>query len=548
MKIYTVHQNYHADENSFIDVIDLSKIIDVKKYSLKDAWINVGGWQSWNPGFEVMPGKKQEKLTTVIKGWNQYLVFPETKSKPSKNIVLGQFITYARWDNFYLCFVSTGNIESTLPPVQFIFDRNQNKVTIEIADKNNDWKRDDITAKIEIFTADSFFDCKEKLKDIFGTKHFAQISELGTLPGGWESWYNHYANINEKLILEDLKALKSTKNVITEADFTSVIFQIDDGWEEALGVWEARKDRFPNGLKSIVEKIEDEHCIPGLWIAPFIVDIRCKTAIEHPQWLLRDIKGNLVPAGFNPLWGSDGTFYCWDLSQDEVVEWIFSNIHRAITEWGFRYLKLDFLYAGMLYGNYAEGDAAYKWYTRAIKQLTSIKRTPNGKPVFYLGCGVPFELSYKYLPLSRIGCDTLEHWENKLLKFIGWNGRNSAYLNVKDTIGHALWNKVIFANDPDVIFLRSENCSLTDKQKTVIATINSIFGSQIMYSDDPSNKSNENEELLTKSIVSIINDSNKDEWGITQIDNDLYKLFTKNGHRQAELDLSKNNTKITYKQ
>ena len=79
MKIYTVHQNYHADENSFIDVIDLSKIIDVKKYSLKDAWINVGGWQSWNPGFEVMPGKKQEKLTTVIKGWNQYLVFPETK-------------------------------------------------------------------------------------------------------------------------------------------------------------------------------------------------------------------------------------------------------------------------------------------------------------------------------------------------------------------------------------------------------------------------------------------------------------------------------------
>ena len=58
MKIYTVHQDYHAKENSIIDIIDLSKIIDVKKYSLADAWINVGGWQSWNPGFEVEPGKK----------------------------------------------------------------------------------------------------------------------------------------------------------------------------------------------------------------------------------------------------------------------------------------------------------------------------------------------------------------------------------------------------------------------------------------------------------------------------------------------------------
>ena len=547
MKIYTVHQNYHAKENSIIDIIDLSKIIDVKKYSLADAWINVGGWQSWNPGFEVEPGKKQEKLTTVIKGWNQYLVFPESKFKPSRNLVLGQFVCYARWNDFYICFVSTGNISSTLPPVQFIFDRSQNKVSIEIADKNNNWKRDDITAKIEIFTADSYFDCKDKLKEIFGNSHFEQIADLGPAPGGWESWYNHYANINEKLILDDLAALKSTKNIITELELSSVIFQIDDGWEKALGVWESREDRFPNGMPAVVKKIEDEHCIPGLWLAPFIVDIRCETATAHPEWLLRDEKGKLVPAGFNPFWGADGTFYCWDLSQDEVIDWIFSNISKAINSWGFRYLKLDFLYAGMLYGKYANGEAGYKWYSRAIKQLTSIRRTKDGKPVFYLGCGVPFELSFKYFPLSRIGCDTLEHWENKLLKFINWNGRNSAYLNVKDTIGHAMWDKTIFANDPDVIFLRSENCSLTDKQKILIATVDSIFGSQIMYSDDPSTVSGESEVLLTKNIIAHINDTNKDEWGVTQIKKDVYKIYNRSGSRTAELNLSKNDTKFIFK-
>ncbi|MCR4735082.1 MAG: alpha-galactosidase [Treponema sp.] len=538
MKIYTVHQDYHAKENSIIDVIDISKFLDVEKYPLKTAWINVGGWQSWNPGYEIEPGKKQEKLTCFIKGWNQYLRFPESNYQPSKKLVLGQFICYARWDDFYLCFASSGNVTSTLPPVQFIFNRSNNTVTIEIADKNNDWKRDDITAKIEIFTANSFFDCKDKLKDIFGDSHFEQLRDLGKNPGGWESWYNHYANINEKLVLDDLSALKNTKNILTEGNFSSIVFQIDDGWEKSLGDWEPRKDRFPNGLKSIVQKIEEEHCIPGLWIAPFIVDIRSDIALQHPEWLLRDKKGNLVPAGFNPLWGSDGTFYCWDLSQDTVLDWIFSVISKAVNDWGFRYLKLDFLYAGMLYGKYVNGDAAYKWYTRAIKMLTSIRRSPEGLPVFYLGCGIPFELSFKYFPLSRIGCDTYEHWENKILKFMNWNGRNSAFLNVKDTIGHAMWNQVVFANDPDVIFIRSKNCSLTEKQKILIAAVDAMFGSQIMYSDDPSNVANEAEELLTKAIIRIIDSTKEKEWGVKALGHEMYEVFTRDKGRHGDISLS----------
>ena len=544
MKIYTVHQNYHADENSIIDIIDLSQFLDVAEYPLKSAWINVGGWQSWNPGFEVEPGKKQLSLGSVVKGWHQYLVFPESKFKPSKNLVLGQFVCYARWDDFYLCFASVGSVSSVLPPVQFIFDREKNTVTIEIADKNNDWKRDDVTAKIEVFTANSFFDYKDKLSAVFGKDHFEQLKELGDLPAGWESWYNHYANINEKLILEDLYALKKTDNIITKGNYSSVIFQIDDGWEKSLGDWEPRNDRFPNGLQSIVRNIEEEHCVPGLWIAPFIADLRSDVAVQHPQWLLRDKKGNLIPAGYNPLWGSNGIFYCWDLSQDDVVEWIYGIVSKAIKEWGFRYLKLDFLYAGMLYGNYAEGSAGYKWYVRAIEKITSIKRTADGKPVFYLGCGVPFELSFKYFPLSRIGCDTLEHWENKLLKFLNWNGRNSAYLNLKDTIGHAAWNGTIFANDPDVVFVRKDNCSLSAKQKFLIAAIGGMFGYQLMYSDDPATVNSEEEHLLSSAIVDAWRNAHFDDWGIKQNGPDTYEIFTRKGDRTGSISLIKDNTSI----
>ena len=71
MKTYTVHQDYFAKNNSIIDTLPLSAFVDSSKYNLADACINIGGWQSWNPCTEVMPGKKQLSLTcNFIKQWN----------------------------------------------------------------------------------------------------------------------------------------------------------------------------------------------------------------------------------------------------------------------------------------------------------------------------------------------------------------------------------------------------------------------------------------------------------------------------------------------
>ena len=537
MKTYTVHSDYHALENSIIEKLRLGELVDVCEFNMSQAWINVGGWQSWNPGFEVAPGQQQPALTNkFIKGWNNYLVFPNTTYKPDKNIVLGQFICYLRWGDFYLVFASVGNVARVLPPVQFIFDRSQNTITIEICDKGNDWRRDDITAQIEIFTASSFFECKDKLREIYDSLHFSSISHLGKTPGGWESWYNHYANINEALILKDLEALTKTENIISIGNFSSKIFQIDDGWELALGDWIPRKDRFANGLIPLVQRIEDAGFIPGLWIAPFIIDARSKTAAEHPDWLLRDEKHELVIAGYNPLWGKHGNFYCFDLSNDQVIKYLDSLMETIINEWGFRYIKLDFMYAGMLYGDYQTPTASYKIYHRAIATLTSRARTKTGKSVAYLGCGIPFELSFKYTPLARIGCDTYEHWKNKLARLIKWNGRNEAYLNLKDTLGHALWNNTVFANDPDVIFVRTQNCSLTMQQKLLIAKVNTLFGSQFMYSDDPE-KAGAPERSISLHITEFRKQFAEEEFGLIQIEEDVFRVFTREHTKEGKIDL-----------
>ena len=546
MKTYTAHTNYHAETNSIIEKLKLADLVDEKEFTISEAWINIGGWQSWNPGFEIPPGKKQPSLTNrLIKPWNNYLVFPNSSFKPDKNLVLGQFISYLRWGDFYLVFASVGNVSRVLPPVQFIFDRRDNTITIEICDKGNDWRCDDITAQIEIFTASSFFECKDKLREMFNPLHFSKISHLGRTPGGWESWYNHYANINEKLILEDLEALQKTENVISKGIFSNKIFQIDDGWEQALGDWNVRTDRFPRGFAPLVEQIESAGFIPGLWIAPFIIDSRSQTAQKHPEWLLHDLnpKRPLVPAGYNPLWGKNGTFYCLDLSRDDVIDYLDKLMETVIYEWGFRYIKLDFMYAGMLFGDYEYPTASYKIYNRAVAKLTSRLTNKKGQPVAYLGCGLPFELSFKYMPLSRIGCDTYEHWKNKMARALNWNGRNEAYLNLKDTLGHALWNNTVFANDPDVIFVRTQNCSLTEEEKLLIAKTNILFGSQFMYSDDPGK-----EGTLERKIGTQINEfRNKyavEEFGLIQTQEDIFKIFNRERTIQGTIDLRSHNANI----
>ncbi|MCQ2593366.1 MAG: hypothetical protein MJ188_11355 [Treponema sp.] len=85
MKEYFSQNEYLASENTIIDSFDISLYTEKK---ISNANINLGGWQSWNPGFEIMQNEKQPSLHChILKQWNTYIEFPGTKQKASKNIV-----------------------------------------------------------------------------------------------------------------------------------------------------------------------------------------------------------------------------------------------------------------------------------------------------------------------------------------------------------------------------------------------------------------------------------------------------------------------------
>lgn len=515
--------------------------------------IHPGGWQSWSAGWELVGNESLPRKVHVVP---ELLKFTNRDGdNPGKGEILGHFIMYIRSGSTYLCIASREG--GALPPVTYRIDRKSGRISIEAFAQNKAWVSGETIAELYVFTAEGFFDLKDTLRKLYqseqrfsdlsflrqgsGRERIPQTSPWITkrdMPGGFESWYNHYTDINEKLILEDLESLGATDNLI-KLQYVDrkrpTVFQIDDGWEKAVGYWEIDTNKFPKGLKTVSEAIEAKGYIPGLWIAPFLVTRKSPVFTEHPDWVLKDKEGALVVAGYNDLW--DKQFYCLDLSIPAVQEYLDQIMDRAINEWGYRYLKLDFLYAGLLHGAFAGGGAAYEHYERACAILTSRQTTKTGLPVAYLGCGVPFGPSYKHFPLSRIGADTKEQWDWLKVKLVGHVGRPAAYVSLHDTIGRSYMDNTIYVNDPDVVFLRSQNCKLTEEEKEVVALTNFMLASQVMFSDDPAHLSEE-DRALTKRISLLYDELADGDYGVLRLKRDLFQVFSRDGKVQGIINLA----------
>jgi alpha-galactosidase len=340
---------------------------------------------------------------------------------------------------------------------------------------------------------EGWFAARDALRDAYrGYGHFDRLDFLGSpsgrggdsrgdrppVPGGYESRYNHYAQIDATIIARDLEAIGSNDN-LTNAFYLSrgkpTIFQIDDGWERCVGQWESDEAKFPGGMGLLAEKIEARGMVPGLWIAPLLATRGSTLFRERPEWILRNRRGRPMPAGFNPGW--DGVFYCLDISSPEVGEYLAKLFDTIVEEWGYLYLKLDFLYAAFIEGDRSRGVA-------------------------YLACGAPLEPSFRHFPLMRIGADTKERWEDGLLRHVvRHQGRPSAYANLTPSIGRALFDGTVFVNDPDVVFCRTKRMSLDETEKELL--VDFMLASQIMFSDDAHEFGSPGEAVFTARMVGL---------------------------------------------
>jgi alpha-galactosidase len=290
----------------------------------------------------------------------------------------------------------------------------------------------------------------ELLEEILGKGRFPKA------PRVWCSWYSLYGWVNERLFIKVLDDF---------GDMPFDVFQLDDGWQLAHGDWDANS-KFPSGMKSLAEKISATGRTPGIWLAPFMVSENSQLAKDHPNWLLRDERGNLVSAGIT--WS--GHPLALDVTHPEVLEWL-NQLMRKVRGWGFGYLKLDFLYIGGSVGKRYQDIPREVAYRNALQ----IIRDAAGE-AYILACGAPIVPSLGLCDGLRVGPDVAPFWLNTPLSVWLNNPNEAATQNAIRTSLHRMWLAPVVNVDPDVMFFRSKHNALQSHENRLLQDLGIISG------------------------------------------------------------------------
>lgn len=130
------------------------------------------------------------------------------------------------------------------------------------------------------------------------------------------------------------------KELATNASKLGVeLFVLDDGWfgkrnndNAGLGDWTVNKEKFPNGLNEIIEYINKLGMDFGIWIEPEMVNKDSELYRFHPDWIIH--APNRKPSHTRNQ-------YTLDFSRDEVVDHIYNQIEKLLSDYNISYVKWD---------------------------------------------------------------------------------------------------------------------------------------------------------------------------------------------------------------
>lgn len=146
----------------------------------------------------------------------------------------------------------------------------------------------------------------------------------------YNSWYATTFNVNEE---HQLALAKIAKEIGVE------MFVIDDGWfkgrvndRAGLGDWTVDKNKFPNGLKSMIDKINAMGLDFGIWIEPEMVNPNSDLYRAHPDWVFH-YPNRTRHTGRNQL--------MLNLAREDVYKYLYNSFHKLLKENNIKYIKWD---------------------------------------------------------------------------------------------------------------------------------------------------------------------------------------------------------------
>lgn len=328
----------------------------------------------------------------------------------------------------------------------------------------------------------------EEWSEACGERNDGTFDPQSEAPVGWCSWYYYFNKISPEVLRRNLA-------IATEKRLRFDIFQIDDGWQRSIGDWTETAPQFQEEMKPLADEIREAGYTPGLWLAPFIA-AKNSSIFQKPGWVLKNAKGRPVVAGHNPAW--KGRYYALDLTHPEVAAYLEQVFRTVSREWGYRYLKLDFLYAASLPGKrYDPTLNPLQVLRRALEEV----RRAAGADTRIMGCGMPISAGVGLVDAARVSCDVAPRWgQSRIDRLLRSDSNLETRGAIRNTLLRSHMNRRFWHNDPDCLMLRKENTELGSIERETHRAAVLYAGGSLFVSDDLGLYSEEEFALLRRSL------------------------------------------------
>jgi len=310
---------------------------------------------------------------------------------------------------------------------------------------------------------------------------------------GWCSWYHYFTKIDETIIRKNLSEAVRLREALPFS-----LFQIDDGWQPALGDWLLPSKTFPSGMGAMAREIRDAGFTAGLWLAAFVAYPNSTLYSEHPDWFVKNSAGKPRYGMWNWNWGLLDTARALDLTHPDVQKWLRLVFHTIAHDWGYKFIKIDFLHAAALPG---KRHNLRMTGAEALRAGMEIIREAVGDDVHVLGCGLPLGPAIGMVDSNRVGMDVAPFWTNWLSKYVGQDYEMmSAKVATRNALTRSFMHRRLWQNDPDCILLRSEQTALTQDEIYTVVTAAALCAGSLLISDDLSLLGNAQRELAQRAV------------------------------------------------
>jgi len=206
---------------------------------------------------------------------------------------------------------------------------------------------------------------------------------------GWNSWYELWTGVSEEAVLANATKTKEALEGKLPEDMP-VRIVIDDGWQEAWGIWDAN-EKFPSGMDGIAQNLKSQGFEVGIWLAPFMVKADTDLAINHPDWFIEGYQYSIIGGEPNVI---------LDVTNPEAAAHLKATISK-IVGWGYDFLKIDFLFGQTVEGGRDMDITGMEAYHKGLSMI----REAAGEDVILLAVGAPPLPSFPYVDAWRLGSD-----------------------------------------------------------------------------------------------------------------------------------------------